>query len=132
MQRHYRKLVSVAYVLYVIIAKYVRFKRHFYDIKKRLIFYSKLNFGDTNSCIVQSEMSLHTGQEKKLLRGQIIIAKVTLERAPGNDHRLSNPVGLMHIFKENHCEIAMPNDTIPALHIYIRYNGLTFCEDVGL
>ena len=27
-------------------------------------------------------MSLHAGQEKKLLRGQIIIAKVTLERAP--------------------------------------------------
>ena len=26
-------------------------------------------------------MSLHAGQEKKLLRGQIIIAKVTLERA---------------------------------------------------
>ena len=30
--------------------------------------------------IVESEMSLHAGQEKKLLRGQIIIAKVTLER----------------------------------------------------
>ena len=28
-------------------------------------------------------MSLHAGQEKKLLRGQIIIAKVTLERAHG-------------------------------------------------
>ena len=28
-------------------------------------------------------MSLHAGQEKKLLRGQIIIAKVTLERAQG-------------------------------------------------
>ena len=27
-------------------------------------------------------MSVHAGQEKKLLRGQIIIAKVTLERAP--------------------------------------------------
>ena len=29
-------------------------------------------------------MSLHAGQEKKLLRGQIIIAKVTLERAQGS------------------------------------------------
>ena len=28
-------------------------------------------------------MSLHQGQEKKFLRGQIIISKVTLERAPG-------------------------------------------------
>ena len=28
-------------------------------------------------------MSLHAGQEKKLLRGQLIIARVTLERAPG-------------------------------------------------
>ena len=27
--------------------------------------------------IVESEMSLHAGQEKKLLQGQIIIAKVT-------------------------------------------------------
>ena len=32
--------------------------------------------------IVESEMSLHAGQEKKSLQGQIIIAKVTLERAP--------------------------------------------------
>ena len=32
--------------------------------------------------IVESEMSVQSGQEKKLLRGQIIIAKVTLERAP--------------------------------------------------
>ena len=31
----------------------------------------------------ESEMSLHAGQAKMLLRGQIIIAKVTLERAPG-------------------------------------------------
>ena len=31
--------------------------------------------------IVESEMSLHAGHAKKLLRGQIIIAKVTLERA---------------------------------------------------
>ena len=43
--------VSCSYVLYVIIAKYVPFQRHFYDNKKkRLIFYGKLNFGDTNSC----------------------------------------------------------------------------------
>ena len=42
--------VSCSYVLYVIIAKYVPFQRHFHDIKKSLIFYSKLNFGDTNSC----------------------------------------------------------------------------------
>ena len=34
--------------------------------------------------IVESKMSLHAGQEKKLLQGQMIIAKVTLERA----HRL--------------------------------------------
>ena len=32
--------------------------------------------------IVENEMSLHAGQVKKLLRGQIIIAKVTLQRAP--------------------------------------------------
>ena len=32
--------------------------------------------------IAESGMSLHAGQVKKLLRGQIIIAKVTLERAP--------------------------------------------------
>ena len=31
--------------------------------------------------ILESEMSLHAGQAKKLLRGQMIIAKVTLERA---------------------------------------------------
>ena len=31
--------------------------------------------------IVESEMSLHARQVKKLLQGQIIIAKVTLERA---------------------------------------------------
>ena len=30
-------------------------------------------------------MSLHAGQVKTLLRGQIIIAKVTLERAHGFD-----------------------------------------------
>ena len=34
---------------------------------------------------------MHAGQEKKLLRGQIIIAKVTLERAQGLVH-----IGLMH------------------------------------
>ena len=33
-------------------------------------------------------MSLHAGQEKKLLRGQIIIAKVTLERAPDQEAHL--------------------------------------------
>ena len=31
--------VSCSYVLYVIIAKYVLFQRHFYDSKKRLIFF---------------------------------------------------------------------------------------------
>ena len=41
--------VSCSYVLCVIIEKDVCFQRHFYDNKKRLIFYSKLNFGDTNS-----------------------------------------------------------------------------------
>ena len=42
--------VSCSYVLYVIIAKYVPIQRHFDNNKKKLIFYSKLNFGDTNSC----------------------------------------------------------------------------------
>ena len=44
-----------------------------------------LNFDDTNAtdAIVESEMSLHAGQAKQLLRGQIIIAKATLERAQG-------------------------------------------------
>ena len=42
--------VSCSNVLYVLIAKYVPFQRHFYVIKKRLIFFSMLNFGDTNSC----------------------------------------------------------------------------------
>ena len=42
--------VSCSYVLYVIIAKYVPFQRHFNDNKKSNIFYSKLNVGDTNSC----------------------------------------------------------------------------------
>ena len=41
--------VSFSYVLYVIIAKYVPFRDIFTMIKKRLL-YSKLNFGDTNSC----------------------------------------------------------------------------------
>ena len=50
-------------------------------IKKRLIYYSKLNFAIPTVAIVESKMSLHAGQAKKLLRGQIIIAKVTLERA---------------------------------------------------
>ena len=31
-------------------------------------------------------MSLHAGQEQKLLQGQIIIRKVTLERAQGVMH----------------------------------------------
>ena len=35
--------------------------------------------------IVENGMSLHAGQAKKLLRGQIIIAKTTLERAPDDD-----------------------------------------------
>ena len=42
--------VSWSYVLYVIIAKYAPFQRRFYDNKKKLIFYSKLNSGNTNSC----------------------------------------------------------------------------------
>ena len=33
--------------------------------------------------IVESEMSLHAGQDKNVLRGQIIISKVNLERAQG-------------------------------------------------
>ena len=57
------------------------FRDIFTIIKKRLIFCSMLNFGDTVA-IVESEMSLHAGQVKKLLQGQIFIAKVTLERAP--------------------------------------------------
>ena len=51
------------------------FRDIFTIIEKRQICYSKLN------AIVESEMSLHAGQVKKLLRGQIIIAKVTLETA---------------------------------------------------
>ena len=39
--------VSCSYVLYVIIAKYVPFQRHFCE---NTIFYSKLNSGATNSC----------------------------------------------------------------------------------
>ena len=54
-----------------------------------------LPLGDTTVAIVESEMSLHAGQEKKLLRGQMIIAKVTLERAHAvwrkNDVILSLP-----------------------------------------
>ena len=42
--------VSCSYVLCVIIAKYVPIQRIFYDNKKRLICYRKLNFVDTNSC----------------------------------------------------------------------------------
>ena len=73
--------VSCSYVLCVIIAKYVPIQRHFYDNKKT--FYSQLNSAIPTVAIIESEMSLHAGQVKKLLRGQIIIAKVTLERAPG-------------------------------------------------
>ena len=43
--------VSCSYVLYAIIAKYVPFQRQFYDNKTKTNFcYSKLNFGDANSC----------------------------------------------------------------------------------
>ena len=42
--------VRCSYVLYVITAKYVPFQIHFYDNLKKADFYSKLNFGDTNSC----------------------------------------------------------------------------------
>ena len=31
---------------------------------------------------MKSEMSVHAGQKKNISRGQIIITKVTLERAP--------------------------------------------------
>ena len=41
-------------------------------------------------------MSLHAGQVKKLLRGQIIIAKVTLERAPGMMYIL-NPLCIIYL-----------------------------------
>ena len=52
-------------------------------IKKRLVFHSMLNFGAIPTvAIVESEMSLHACQAKKILRGQIIITKGTLERAP--------------------------------------------------
>ena len=36
--------------------------------------------------IIESEMSLHGGQAKKLLRRQVIIAKMTLERAHSRAH----------------------------------------------
>ena len=75
--------MSCSYVLYVVIAKYVPFQRHFYDNSKRLLFLKLIEFRQYQQliAIVESEMSLHAGQEKRLLRGQIIIAKVTLERA---------------------------------------------------
>ena len=68
-----------SYAPYVIIAKYVPFHRHFYDIKKKLICYCMLNFGDTNSCY-RRKSNVSACRQKRLLRGQIIIAKVTLER----------------------------------------------------
>ena len=58
------------------------FRDIFTIIEKRLILYSMLNSTIPTVAIVESKMSLHAGQVKKLLRGQIIIAKVTLERAP--------------------------------------------------
>ena len=51
-------------------------------IKKRLSFYSMLNSGDTNSCYRRKWNVAARRSEKKLLRGKIIIAKVTLERVP--------------------------------------------------
>ena len=51
-------------------------------IKKRLIYYSNLNFGDRAVAIVASKMSLHAGQENEISQVQIIIAKVTLDTAP--------------------------------------------------
>ena len=43
------------------------FRDIFTMIEKRQFFYSKLNFGDTNSCYIESEMSLHAGQVKKVI-----------------------------------------------------------------
>ena len=54
------------------------FRDIFTLIKKGYFFYTS----SRPVAIVESEMFLHAGQAKKLLRGQIIIAKVTLERAP--------------------------------------------------
>ena len=57
-------------------------QRHFYDNRKTAIFFiANCISAIPTVAIVESEMSLHKGQVKKLLRGQIIIAKVTLERA---------------------------------------------------
>ena len=65
-------------------------------ITKRLIFYSKLNFGDTNSCYRRKWNVSARRSGKKLLRGQIIIAKVTLERAPCHTLRISDIDGACH------------------------------------
>ena len=44
--------------------------------KRGTFFIVKLNFGDSSVAIIESEISLHAGQEKQLSLGQIIIAKV--------------------------------------------------------
>ena len=53
----------------------------FVIIQKWLIFNSKLNSSIAAFAMVESEMSQHAGQEKNVLFGQIMIAKVTRERA---------------------------------------------------
>ena len=53
--------VSCSYVL----QNMYPFRDIFTIIEKRQFFYSMLNFGNTNSAIVESEMSLHAGQVKK-------------------------------------------------------------------
>ena len=51
MQRHYRKLEWAAHMSHVLSLQNMSPSRDIFTIiTKRLIFYSKLNFGDTNSC----------------------------------------------------------------------------------
>ena len=70
------------------------FRDIFTIIKRRLIFIVCRISVIPTVAITESDMSLHAGQAKKLLRGQIIIAKVTLERAQGStviNTRFSKP-----------------------------------------
>ena len=64
-------------------------------------------------------MSLHAGQVKKLLRGQIIIAKVTLERALG--------LSIVAVFEAYMQLLYKIQDTLSSLspeYNYCRANGM--------
>ena len=59
------------------------FRDNFTIIKKGYFFNSMLNLGNTNSCYRRKgNVSACRSGKNKLLRGQIIIANVTLESAP--------------------------------------------------